>query len=74
MSQKLIVRKIDLEGLLNVLTDLWDKGLDYIDLQVGEDEKRISILFEEDYLCDEAKESNEDKPTSLKDLDINDLI
>lgn len=71
---KLTVKKIDLQSFIEILTDLWDKGIDYIDIAVGEDEKRISILFEEGYLSDEAKEQLPDKPTSLKDLDINDII
>jgi len=74
MSQKFKVKKIDLEAFLTILTDLWDKGLDYIDIELGEDDKKISILFEQEYLSDEAKELNEEPPTDIKDLDINDLI
>jgi len=74
MSQTFKVKKIDLEAFLTILTDLWDKGLDYIDIEIGEDDKKISVLFEQDYLSDEAKEMNEDPPSSLDDLDINDLI
>ena len=73
---KLKVSKVDLEGLLAILTDLWEKGVDYIDIELSEDnDKRISVFFQEDYLSEDAKIILDDEPTDIKDIDdINDLI
>lgn len=73
---KLKVSKVDLEGLLSILTDLWEKGVDYIDIELSEDnDKRISVFFQEDYLSEDAKIILDDEPTDIKDIDdINDLI
>lgn len=72
--------KVDLEGLIAILTDLWDKGVDYIDITVDGEDNRLGIYFSEDYLSEEAKEevknmkSKEIKPTNISDLNLNDLI
>lgn len=73
---KLKVSKVDLEGLLTILTDLWEKGVDFIDIELSEDnDKRIAVFFQEDYLSKDAKIILDDEPTDIKDIDnINDLI
>ena len=73
---KLKVSKVDLEGLLTILTDLWEKGVDFIDIELSEDnDKRIAVFFQEDYLSKDAKISLDNEPTDIKDIDnINDLI
>lgn len=73
---KLKVSKVDLEGLLTILTDLWEKGVDFIDIELSEDnDKRIAVFFQEDYLSKDAKIILDNEPTDIKDIDnINDLI
>ena len=74
-NDKFMIKKIELEGLIETLTDLWDKGLDYIDLSTNEEGTRLSIYFFEEYLSDEAKkELNKETETNISDLDINELI
>ena len=71
-----LVRKIDLEAFIATLTDLWDKGVDYIDLAANEDETRMAIYFSEEYMSEEFKNKTKDEegPTNISDLDINQLI
>lgn len=78
-KNKLVVKKVDLESFIEILTELWEKGIDFVDIHVGEDDKKISLSFIEEYLSEEAKnhlkdEMNELPPTDIKDLNIDDLI
>lgn len=76
-NERALVKKVDLEGLLLILTDLWNKGVDYIDISANEEGDRLAIYFTEDYLSDEAIEelnNEEEEGTDISDLDINQLI
>ena len=76
-TNRFLVKKIDLELFIATLTDLWDKGVDYIDLAANEDETRMAIYFSEEYMSEEFKNHNKTKeegPTNISDLDINQLI
>lgn len=78
-KNKLVVKKVDLESFIEILTELWEKGIDFVDIHVGEDDKKISLSFVEEYLSEEAKnylknEMTELPPTDIKDLNIDDLI
>ena len=44
-----VIKKVPLEELLDVLNDLYEKGVDYVDLITKEDENRISLIFTEEY-------------------------
>ena len=50
------VKKIPIDELIDILSDLYEKGIDYIDLVGSADDNRISIIFSKDYLCEEARE------------------
>ena len=75
-TNRFLVKKIDLELFIATLTDLWDKGVDYIDLAANEDETKMAIYFTEDYMSEEFKDKikEEEGPTNISDLDINQLI
>jgi hypothetical protein len=75
-KNKIIAKKVDLEMLIETLTDLWDKGVDYVDLSTGEDGAHLSIHFSKDYLSTDLKDNveEEEPPTDISDLDLNDLI
>ncbi len=75
-NEKFMLKKVELEGLIDTLTDLWNKGIDYIDLSCNKDGTRLSIYFSEEYLSEEAKEElrKGEEPTNISDLDINQLI
>ena len=78
------LRKIPLEGLIQILTNLYEEGADYIDISGEQDNREngpvdiIKITVKPEYMSDENDVEIEvdiegDKP-SLSDDDINDLI
>lgn len=83
-KDRVIIRKIPLDELIETLEDLYTKGVDFIDLVAGESENRISLIFTEEYMSDEAKEYYEEHPyeqddelhidSKLSDEDLNQLI
>jgi hypothetical protein len=82
-KDRVIIKKIPLDELIETLEDLYTKGVDFIDLVAGESENRISLIFSEEYMSDEAKEyyaENEFEDdhvhldSKLSDEDLNQLI
>lgn len=82
-KDRVIIKKIPLDELIETLEDLYTKGVDFIDLIAGESENRISLIFTEEYMSDEAKEyyaeHHEDNDelhidSKLSDEDLNQLI
>jgi hypothetical protein len=82
-KDRVIIKKIPLDELIETLEDLYTKGVDFIDLVAGESENRISLIFSEEYMSDEAKEyyaehGYEDDhvhlDNKLSDEDLNQLI
>jgi hypothetical protein len=83
------LRKIPLEGLIQILTNLFEDGADYIDISGQQDDREggaidvIKITVKPEYMSDdneleievdmEGYEEEEDKPTLSED-DINELI
>jgi hypothetical protein len=84
-KQELRLRKIPLESFLDALLELYNEGLDYIDLVGTPDsvQDTIGILFSRDYMCKEMREmydeeANDEEVTKKIDLsndeDLNQLI
>jgi len=75
-----IIKKVPLEEIIEVFMDLYNKGVDFIDLIASEKDNRISVIFSEEYINQEAidnfeLDSNEiDINTKLTDEDFNQLI
>ena len=78
------LRKIPLEGLIQILTNLFEEGADFIDISGQQDDREdgpvdvIKITVKPEYMSDENEVEIEvdmegDKP-SLSEDDINDLI
>ena len=78
------LRKIPLEGLIQILTNLFETGADFIDISGQQDDREdgpvdvIKITVKPEYMSDESELEIEvdiegDKP-SLSEDDINDLI
>ena len=74
-------RKINLQLLLDALTNIWDSGADYVDIIgiQGEDQDVINIVVQEEYMSEEEDiedydEEHSDDPPTLSDEDINNLI
>ena len=81
------LRKIPLEGLIQILTNLFEEGADFIDISGQQDEREegsvdvIKITVKPEYMSDDSEleievdmQEEEDKPNSLSEDDINELI
>jgi len=83
------LRKIPLEGLIQILTNLFEDGADYIDISGQQDNREegpidvIKITVKPEYMTDDSEMEIEvdmevdmegERPTSLSEDDINELI
>lgn len=81
MENEFRIRKIQLESFIEILNQLYDKGIDFIDLsgynKNGED--TIGIFFTSDYINEEYRdnfdeEDIEKEQKTLTDQDIRDTM
>lgn len=84
--ETIVIKKIPLDRFIDVLVDLFDKGVDYIDIigTPGSDKDYMGVSFSSDYMAEEYREQFEEMPNiidkdeiynkKLSDDDINDLI
>lgn len=82
------IRKVPLESFIDILADLYDKGVDYIDIIGINSEKQdgIMISFSKEYMSEEFQENFDMIPTTkitktdteininLSDDDLNELL
>jgi len=56
------IRKVPVEAFLNLLSDLFEQGVDYIDIIGMLDEKQdtIGIAFSKDYMSEDMQDNFED--------------
>jgi hypothetical protein len=83
-NREVKIEKIPLDRLIETLVDLYNKGIDYVDIagMPGIDQDRMAIVFTRDYMTEEGKKNfGEDDeldleigPSKLTDDDINQLI
>jgi hypothetical protein len=83
-NREVKIQKIPLDRLIETLVDLYNKGIDYVDIagMPGIDQDRMAIVFTKDYMTEEGKKNfgEEDEldleigPSKLTDDDINQLI
>lgn len=83
---QIIIRKIPVDKLIDLLVNMYNRGVDYVDISgVQEEEQdKMAISFTEDYLTEDAKKefsgadsidlSDELLNTKLSDEDLNDLV
>jgi hypothetical protein len=75
-----IIKKVPLDEIIDVFMDLYNKGVDFIDIIASETDNRISVIFSEEYINEEAIDNFElkdleiDIETKLSDEDFNQLI
>ena len=84
MAQREVkIEKIPLDKLIDTLVDLYNKGIDYIDVAgvPGEEFDRMAIAFTRDYMTEQGKKNFgeldldlEIKSDKLTDDDLNELI
>jgi len=71
-NEVLTIRKIPLDGFIDILMDLYNKGVDYIDITgvTNEHSDKMAISFTSEYMMEGVEENFEDTPP----LDIKDLL
>lgn len=80
------IEKVPLQKLIDILVEMYNNGVDYIDITGVKGEKKdyMAIGFNKEYMCPEAQENFDKIPNTiseeditkrkLSDEDINDLI
>jgi hypothetical protein len=77
------IQKVPLDNLLNTLVDIYNSGVDYVDIigMPGEEYDNIGITFTRDYMTEEGKKHFKDISKNLEitserltDDDINQLV
>ena len=65
------IRKIHLDTILKILVELYDQGVDYIDIvgEINDVQDTIGISFCEEYMSKDMKENFDDMTTDLPDDD-----
>jgi hypothetical protein len=74
MAKKILIKKISLNEIIDVFVDLYNKGVDYVDLvNVDEEEGKLSVIFTKEYMCKEMQESDDFEliQNSIEDIDYN---
>lgn len=89
MAKKILIKKISLNEIIDVFVDLYNKGVDYVDLvNTDEEEGKLSVIFTKEYMCKEMQESDDfeliqdgiedidynEEDSKFSEDDINDLI
>ncbi len=80
------IKKIDISYLMSILKDLYDRGVNYVDLYgtIGTEQDSVGLLYSKEYIDEKYIDSFEDMegepfPTTisiakLSDEDLNQLI
>lgn len=68
----LTIKKIPLDGFIDILMDLYNKGVDYIDITgvTNEHMDKMAISFSPEYMMEGSEENFDNTPS----LDIKDLM
>lgn len=75
-----VLKKVDINDLMDTMMDLWRRGVDYVDIEIKADSNSLMLMFTEEYLSDDAREKlNEiEESTEIKgeltDEDLNQLL
>ena len=86
-DDNIMLRKIPLDKLISVLVEMYNHGVDYIDIGgvPGEEQDKVAISFTKDYMSEEGKKHIDDSidnleideeffKTKLTDEDLDELI
>jgi len=82
MNNHVRIRKVHLQTFLDILTDLFDKGVDYVDIigTLDDEQDSIGISFSKEYMAEEYMENFDNIPVKdqidikLSDDDLNQLL
>ena len=70
MKKNPVLKKVDINELMDTMMELWTRGVDYVDIVIKPDENSIALMFTEEYLSEEAKE----KLLEMEDDDEDDFL
>jgi hypothetical protein len=80
-QKKVVLRKIPLEIFLDVLMEIYEQGVDYVDIVGIPDEIQdtIGVMFSQDYISPEALDNFIDEENNIDinlsdDQDLNQII
>lgn len=70
-NHNILLRKIPVDKLIDVLIEMYNYGVDYIDIGgvPGEEQDKVAISFTRDYMSDTGKDKLNDM---IDDLEIDD--
>jgi uncharacterized membrane protein len=73
-KNRIILRKIPIEMVIQLLDSLYEAGYDYFDIagSEGDEQDIVQIFTKPEYFSEELEE--EDVPKKLSDEDLNQLI
>lgn len=90
MAKKILIKKVSLDEIIDVFVDLYNKGVDYVDISSTDEEGKLSVIFTKEYMCKEMQDSEdfqrlhdsisnienheEEEDSKFSEDDINDLI
>lgn len=90
MAKKILIKKVSLDEIIDVFVDLYNKGVDYVDISSTEEDGKLSVVFTKEYMCKEMQDSEdfqrlhdsisnienheEEEDSKFSEDDINDLI
>tara|TARA_B110000503_G_scaffold56358_1_gene90345 strand:- start:824 stop:1075 length:252 start_codon:yes stop_codon:yes gene_type:complete len=81
-NKEVCIKKIPLDNFINILMELYNKGLDYVDIQgvTDDDQDRLAISFTNEYMTPEGIDNfmgsshMEKMDMKLTDEDLNRLL
>lgn len=87
-NNEMRIRKVPLESFIDILADLYDKGVDYVDIigLLNDSQDGIMISFSKEYMAEEYQDNFDAIPTTkvtktdteininLSDDDLNQLL
>lgn len=70
MDDEIKIRKIHVNTLIQILVDLYDRGVEYVDIigQLDDTQDTIGLSFGKEYMSDGMEDNYDDIPTSLKNM------
>ena len=84
-KESIVLKKIPVDKLIDLLVELYNRGVDYIDISgiPDEEQDKVAVSFSKDYMTEEGIKNFEDSPIDmtseffpdkLSDEDLNDLL
>lgn len=59
MAKKILIKKVSLDEIIDVFVDLYNKGVDYVDISSTDEEGKLSVIFTKEYMCKEMQDSDD---------------